>query len=82
MPQAHENNIQMARPGMREPPSKKQRDNSGPDSDSSSDEEILNDGEAEGNNEDCISLDCPDHELQAELKSVAKSIAGLSLIHI
>ena len=87
-PQAHESNKQTARPSMREPPSKKQRDNSGPDSDSSSDGEILDDGEVESDNEDCISLDCPDDELLADLekdlddsektsKSVAQSIADI-----
>ena len=67
---------------MREPPSRKQWDTSGPGSDSSSD------GEVESDNEDCISLECPDDELLAELekdlddsdkmsKSVTKSITGI-----
>jgi len=50
---------------VREPPSKKQ---SGPDSESSSDGEILDDEEGESENDDCISLDCPDDELLAELE--------------
>ena len=70
--------------GAREPPSKKQ---SGPDSESSSDGEILDDEEGESENDDCISLDCPGDELLAELekdlddrkrpsRSVAQSIAA------
>ena len=70
---------------MKEPPAKKQ---SGPDSESNSDGEILDDEEEESENEDCISLDCPDDELLAELEKdlddsektsqrVAQSIAGI-----
>ena len=53
---------------MREPPSKKQHDNSGPDSDSSLDREILDDGAVESDDEDFIPLDCPDDELLAEFE--------------
>ena len=85
-PQAHENNKPTTRSGVREPPSKKQ---SGPDSESSSDGEILDDEEGESENDDCISLDCPDDELLAELEkdlddsektsqSVAQSVSGIS----
>ena len=64
-PQAHENNKPTARSGVREPPSKKQ---SRPDSGSSSDGEIQDDKDGESENDDCISLDCPDDELLAELE--------------
>ena len=63
-PHAHENKP-TTRSSVREPPSKKQ---SGSDSESSSDGEILDDEEGESENDDCISLDCPDDELLAELE--------------
>ena len=70
---------------MREPPSKKQ---SWPVSESSSDGDILDDEEGGSENDDCISLDCPDDVLLAELEKdldesektsqrVAQSIVGI-----